>query len=90
MYQGAKMGIAAYGGAVCWRDSGIDCGISAGVRKFQADIAIHPSGVSLRHEAGKMLAEFGINLDVVVESSDGQIQVINLKELLPSLLARTI
>ncbi len=82
IYQGAKMECAAYGGAVCAETAALTAAISAGVRKFQA-IAIHPPEYPCG-ASRQMLAEFGINLDVVVESSDGQIQVVNLKEILPS------
>lgn len=82
MYFGAKMECAAYGAAVCAEAAALTAAVSAGVRKFQA-IAIFPSEYPCG-ASRQMLAEFGINLDIVVENSDGQIQVINLKDLLPS------
>lgn len=82
MFKGANMECAAYGGAVCAETSALTAAISEGVRKFKA-IAIHPA----QYPCGtsrQMLAEFGIDLDVVVENSDGQLSVISLKDLLPS------
>jgi len=82
VFKGAKMECAAYGGAVCAETAALTAAISEGVRKFKA-IAIHPA----QYPCGtsrQMLAEFGIHLEVVVENSDGQLQVISLKELLPS------
>jgi cytidine deaminase len=82
IYKGAKMECAAYGGSVCAETAALTAAISEGERRFQA-IAIHPSEYPCG-TSRQMLAEFGINLDVVVEDSSGQIQVVNLKELLPS------
>jgi len=81
MFRGSKMECAAYGGAVCAEAAALTAAISEGVRRFKA-IAIHPP----QYPCGtsrQMLAEFGIDLDVVVEETDGRLEVINLKELLP-------
>lgn len=82
MFKGSKMECAAYGGAVCAETAALTAAVSEGARKFKA-IAIHPSEYPCG-TSRQMLAEFGINLDVVVETADGQLQVVNLKELLPS------
>lgn len=82
MFKGSKMECAAYGGAVCAETAALTAAITEGVRKFKA-IAIHPPEYPCG-TSRQMLAEFGINLDVVVEKPDGQLAVVNLKELLPS------
>ncbi len=82
MYQGANMECAAYGGAVCAETAALTAAISEGARKFQA-IAIHPSDYPCG-TSRQMLAEFGIDLDVVIEDADGKLKVVSLKELLPS------
>jgi cytidine deaminase len=81
IFKGSKMECAAFGGAVGAETAALTAAISEGVRKFKA-IAIHPSAYP-SGASRQMLAEFGINLDVVVEKTDGQLEVINLKELLP-------
>lgn len=81
MFKGSKMECAAYGGAVCAETAALTAAITEGVRKFKA-IAIHPAEYPCG-TSRQMLAEFGINLDVVVERPDGQLEVINLKDLLP-------
>jgi cytidine deaminase len=82
MFKGSKMECAAYGGAVCAETAALTAAITEGVRKFKA-IAIYPPEYPCG-TSRQMLAEFGINLDVVVEKPDGQLEVVNLKELLPS------
>lgn len=81
MYKGSKMECAAYGGAVCAETAALTAAISEGVRKFKA-IAIHPAEYPCG-STRQMLAEFGIDLDVVTENADGQLDVVNLKDLLP-------
>ncbi len=82
MYKGSKMECAAYGGAVCAETAALTAAVSEGVRKFKA-IAIHPAEYPCG-STRQMLAEFGIDLDVVTENADGQLNVVNLKDLLPS------
>ncbi|MCC7528026.1 MAG: cytidine deaminase [Candidatus Melainabacteria bacterium] len=82
IFKGAKMECASYGAAVCAETAALTAAISEGVRRFQA-IAIHPSEYPCG-TSRQMLAEFGINLDVVIEDSSGHIEVVNLRELLPS------
>lgn len=82
MYKGSKMECAAYGGAVCAETAALTAAVSEGVRKFKA-IAIHPAEYPCG-STRQMLAEFGIDLDVVTENADGQLDVVNLKDLLPS------
>lgn len=82
VFTGSKMECAAYGGAVCAETAALTSAISDGVRKFRA-LAMHPA----EYPSGtgrQMLAEFGIDIDVVVETSDGQLSVTGLRELLPN------
>jgi len=81
IYKGAKMECAAYSGSVSAETAAISAAITDGVRKFRA-IAIYP----FEYPCGttrQMLAEFGIDLDILVEQADGQISTVNLKDLLP-------
>jgi len=81
IYKGAKMECAAYSGSVCAETAALVAAITDGARKFEA-IAIYP----FEYPCGttrQMLAEFGIELDILIERSDGQIEAISLKDLLP-------
>ncbi|MBC8000275.1 MAG: cytidine deaminase [Leptolyngbya sp.] len=83
IFSGSKMECAAYGGTVAAETAALTAAVTAGARKFVA-IAVHPAQFPCG-TSRQMLAEFGINLDVVLEidGSGGEISVISLSELLP-------
>lgn len=82
IYAGAKMECASFGGTVCAETAALTRAISEGERGFEA-IALYPAAWPCGIDR-QLLAEFGINLNVVVESSEGTLIIKSLRELLPS------
>lgn len=81
IYKGAKMECAAYSGTVCAETAALVAAITDGARKFAA-LAIYP----FEYPCGttrQMLAEFGIELDILVEQADGKVSTVSLRDLLP-------
>lgn len=87
VFSGSKMECAAYGGTVAAETAALTAAITAGKRKFVA-IALHPAEFPCG-SSRQMLAEFGINLDIVLEKESGEgaddaaFSVSPLSELLP-------
>lgn len=82
---GCNIEIVSYEGSICAERTAIASAIAQGHREFEAiavvcekSVGTWPCGVCRQY-----LAEFGIDLMVVIPGEDGSIKSLSLKELLP-------
>lgn len=85
VYSGCNIEIVSYEGSICAERVALSKAASEGYREFEAvavcceqNPEVWPCGVCRQY-----LAEFGIDMTVVVPGSNGSIRTLKLKELLP-------
>lgn len=85
VFTGCNIENASYGGTICAERTAFAKAVSEGSRRFNAVAVVStkayecwPCGL-----CRQFMSEFGIELDVVVEKSDGSLKSMKLKELLP-------
>ncbi len=85
IFAGCNIEIVSYEGSICAERAALANAISEGCRQFEAIAVvceqtpeIWPCGVCRQH-----LAEFGIDLTVVVPTASGEFKTLTLQELLP-------
>ena len=86
VFTGCNVENASYGATICAERTALVKAVSEGFTRFEAiAIVCHkghycwPCGV-----CRQFMSEFGVDIDVVVESADGSLQCLKLKELLPN------
>lgn len=87
IFPGCNVEIVSYEGSICAERVALTRAVSDGVREFVAvAVAAEQNPAKETWPCGvcrQCLAEFGVDLVVVVPSKDGTIQTLRLKELLP-------
>ena len=85
LFTGCNVENISYGGTICAERTALVKAVSEGYTRFKAIAVVcgkaydcWPCGI-----CRQFLSEFGVDLDVLVESKDGSIQSLKLKELLP-------
>ena len=84
---GCNLEFATYSGSICAELSALSKAISAGHRQFQA-LALVPGDLPCGM-CRQYLSEFGLDIDIVLESQDGAIRTVNLADLLPGNFGRS-
>jgi cytidine deaminase len=85
VYTGCNVENASYGATMCAERTAVFKAVSEGERRFVA-VAIVSSGGDFTYPCGvcrQVLAEFGLDMAVILENSNGDVRVHTLRELLP-------
>lgn len=83
-YDGCNVENAAYGSSICAERTALVKAVSEGERQFQALAVVTEAGGSPCGSCRQMLAEFGLDLKVLLLNRDGQItSETTLRDLLP-------
>jgi len=86
VYTGCNVENASYGATMCAERTAVFKAVSEGERRFLA-VAIVSSGGDFTYPCGmcrQVLAEFGLDMAVILENSKGEVRVQSLRELLPN------
>ncbi len=85
VFSGCNVENASYGGTICAERTALVKAVSEGHTRFRAMAVVSakshdcwPCGI-----CRQFLCEFGLDVDVVVESADGSLRSFTLRELLP-------
>lgn len=85
VFIGCNVENASYGATICAERTALVKAVSEGFTRFQAMAVVSakshdcwPCGI-----CRQFLCEFGLDVDVVVESADGSLRTVKLRELLP-------
>jgi cytidine deaminase len=83
-YDGCNVENAAYGSSICAERTALVKAVSEGERQFEAVAVVTEAGGSPCGSCRQMLAEFGIDLKVILVNREGQItSETTLRDLLP-------
>lgn len=85
VYTGCNVENASYGATMCAERTAVFKAASEGERRFVA-VAIVSSGGDFTYPCGmcrQVLAEFGLDMMVILENNKGEVRVHTLRELLP-------
>jgi cytidine deaminase len=85
VFTGCNIEDASFSAGICAERTALVKAVSEGFRKFKA-IAITSKKGSECYPCGtcrQFLSEFGIDLDLLIDSKNGNFKVVNLRELLP-------
>ena len=84
IYDGVNVENAAYGSSICSERTALVKAISEGERQFDALAVVTDNGGSPCGSCRQMLAEFGLDLQVILLDKDGRVvRETTLRELLP-------
>jgi len=83
-YDGCNVENAAYGSSICAERTALVKAVSEGERQFEAVAVVTENGGSPCGSCRQMMAEFGLDLKVLLINRDGQVVTeTTLRELLP-------
>ena len=83
-YDGCNVENAAYGSSICAERTALVKAVSEGERQFEAMVVATHNGGSPCGSCRQMLAEFGLDLAVILLDGEGNlVRETNLRELLP-------
>src|SRR5437868_12920266 len=85
VFTGCNVENASYGGAICAERTAVVKAVSEGYTRFSA-IPVACEKSSNSWPCGicrQFMSEFGVDLDVIVERTDGSIETLTLEKLLP-------
>jgi cytidine deaminase len=84
IYDGVNVENAAYGSSICSERTALVKAVSEGERQFEAIAVVTDNGGSPCGSCRQMLAEFGLDLNVILLDKDGGVvRETTLRELLP-------
>lgn len=84
IYDGVNVENAAYPSTICAERTALVKAISEGERQFEALVVATENGGSPCGSCRQMLAEFGLDLTILIVNGEGKVlQETSLKELLP-------
>ena len=84
IYDGINVENAAYGSSICAERTALVKGVSEGERRFEALAVVTDNGGSPCGSCRQMLAEFGLDLRILILNSKGDaVRETTLRELLP-------
>lgn len=84
IYDGVNVENAAYPSTICAERTALVKAISEGERQFETLVVATENGGSPCGSCRQMLAEFGLDLTILIVNSEGKVlQETSLKELLP-------
>ncbi|MBI4630355.1 MAG: cytidine deaminase [Chloroflexi bacterium] len=84
IYDGVNVENAAYPSTICAERAALVKAISEGERQFETLVVATENGGSPCGSCRQMLAEFGLDLTILIVNAEGKIlQETSLKELLP-------
>jgi cytidine deaminase len=83
-YDGCNVENAAYGSSICAERTALVKAVSEGERQFEAVAVVTDNGGSPCGSCRQMMAEFGLDLKVILLNKDGQVVAeTTLNDLLP-------
>jgi cytidine deaminase len=83
-YDGCNVENAAYGSSICAERTALVKAVSEGERQFEAVAVVTDNGGSPCGSCRQMLAEFGLDLKVILLNKDGQVlSETTLNDILP-------
>ncbi len=84
IYDGINVENAAYGSSICAERTALVKAVSEGERQFEAVAVVTDNGGSPCGSCRQMLAEFGLDLKIMILNSNGDVvRETTLRELLP-------
>lgn len=84
VYTGANVENASYGLSMCAERTAVFHAVAAGEREFDAIAVVSSSGATPCGACRQVLAEFSLDMRVVVGDTKGNVRIWRLSELLPA------